>query len=44
MNAGDHIYGNDVLASIFAKEKEADVYYGEANFVKENREPHWYPF
>jgi len=32
------------LASIFAKEKEADVYYGEANFVKENKRPHWYPF
>ncbi|MDF2456948.1 MAG: glycosyl transferase [Cytophagaceae bacterium] len=38
MNAGDHIHGDDVLTAIFAKEKDADVYYGEANFVKENRE------
>jgi glycosyltransferase involved in cell wall biosynthesis len=38
MNAGDHIHGENVLTSIFEKEKNADVYYGEANFVKENRE------
>ncbi|MBC7487226.1 MAG: glycosyltransferase [Cytophagaceae bacterium] len=37
MNAGDHIHGEDVLTAIFDKEKNADVYYGEANFVKENR-------
>jgi len=38
MNAGDHIHGEDALSAIFSKEKDADVYYGEANFVRENRE------
>ena len=37
MNAGDHIHGKQILSSLFALHPNADVYYGEANFVNEAR-------
>lgn len=38
MNAGDHIHGTQVFEKLFADVKDADVYYGEANFVTEDRQ------
>lgn len=37
MNAGDHIHGEAVLQDLFSTISDADVYYGEANFVDEQR-------
>ncbi len=37
MNAGDHVHGSHVFSRLFALNPNADVYYGEANFVNEAR-------
>ena len=38
MNAGDHVHSKNVFEKMFAIHPDADVYYGEANFVNEKRE------
>lgn len=37
MNAGDHVHGEQVFSRLLTLNPNADVYYGEANFVNEAR-------